>query len=83
MSKLKKCVMLTETEIKIIALLKDPYRTLDLTTQILDGCADLSDSIYSLHRKGVVIQSTITAEEDPLADLELTEFGKLAKLKLP
>ncbi|WDF70521.1 hypothetical protein PQ465_09135 [Sphingobacterium oryzagri] len=75
--------MLTETEIKIMTLLQDPNRTLDLTREVLGECTDLSDSIYALYRKGVLSQPTENTTDDPLDHITLTEFGKLAKLKLP
>lgn len=75
--------MLTETEVKIIRLLQDPKRTADMTRKVLKNCIDIQSSIYSLNRKGVLLLPIGKTTEDPLADVQLTEFGKLAKVKLP
>ncbi|GEM_PF-2448475 len=73
--------MLTETEITIVTLLQNPKRTAALTIAALSGRADLEESIYSLHRKGVIHLPERAADDDPLAYVKLTKFGKLAKLK--
>ncbi len=74
--------MLTDTEITILTLLQDPQRTAALTIAALGGRVDMEESIYSLHRKGVIHLPATKAEDDPLAHVTLTKFGKLAKIKL-
>jgi len=75
--------MLTETEITIVTLLQNPKRTAALTIAALSRRSDLEESINSLHRKGVIHLPESMAEDDPLAYVKLTKFGKLAKLKSP
>lgn len=74
--------MLTDTEIKIIVLMQAANRSITSTNEILAGCEDLAASLYSLQRKGVLhIHDIQEKDNDPLHHIELTAFGRLAKIK--